>query len=62
MAFIFYVFKLFICLFIYLFRESMSRGGEEREGETESHVEPDTRLELMNLQDHDPSQNQESNA
>ena len=32
---LFYLIYLFVCLFIYL-RESMSRGGEEEEGEKES--------------------------
>ena len=42
-----------------------SWGGAEREGDGESHTvstEPDSRLELTNLWDHDLSQNQESDA
>ena len=50
--------------------ESESRGGAEREGERERipsrlltvNTEPDAVLKLTNLQDHDLSQNQESDA
>ena len=61
----------FLTLFIYFERDrdSVSRGGAERDGEKENPkrlcangAEPDTGLEFTKLRDHDLSQNQESDA